>query len=45
MTTSPVKEPRSALERELRAAGYAVLEPTEARAALELDGAELDGLR
>ena len=45
MATPLVKEPRSALEGELRAAGYAVLEPTVAREALELDVTGLDGLR
>jgi hypothetical protein len=45
MATALVKDPRSALEHELRAAGYAVLEPDAARAALELDVAGLDALR
>jgi len=40
-----VKGPRSTLEHELRAAGYAVLEPTAGQGALELDVAALDGLR
>ena len=45
MATALVKDPRTALVPELRAAGYAVLEPAAARAALELDVAALDGLR
>jgi hypothetical protein len=45
MTTALVKDPRAALEHELRAAGYALLEPGAARAALELDVAALEGLR
>jgi len=40
-----VHDPLSVLEHELRAAGYAVLEPAAARVALELDAAGLDGLR
>ena len=40
-----LKDPRSALEDELRSAGYAVLEPAAAHAALELDVPALDGLR
>jgi hypothetical protein len=38
-------DPRAALEHELRSAGYAVLEPAAAHAALALDVAALDGLR
>ena len=45
MATPLAKDPRSALEHELRSAGYAVLEPDVARAALELDVPALDGLR
>jgi hypothetical protein len=45
MATALVKDPRSALQHELRAAGYALLEPGAVRAALELDVAALDGLR
>jgi len=45
MATALVKDPRSALEHELRTAGYAVLGPGAARAALALDVAGLDGLR
>lgn len=45
MGTSFVKDSRSALEHELRAAGYAVLEPAGTHAALELDVAGLDRLR
>ena len=45
MATAPVKNARSALAQELRSAGYAVLEPTAAHAALELDLAALEGLR
>ena len=45
MATVPVMEVRSALAHELRSAGYAVLEPAAARAALELDVAALEGLR
>jgi hypothetical protein len=45
MATVLVKDPCSALEHELRTAGYAVLEPAVAREALELDAAGLDGLR
>ena len=40
-----LKDPRPALERELRSAGYAVLEPAAAQAALALDVTALDGLR
>jgi hypothetical protein len=40
-----MNDPRSALEQELRSAGYAALEPAAARAALELDVAALDALR
>src|SRR6516162_4497216 len=45
MATAPVKNARSALAQELRSAGYAVLEPTAAHAALELDVAAFEGLR
>src|SRR5215472_11027004 len=45
MATAPVKDPRSALAHELRSAGYALLEPAAAHAALELDVAALEGLR
>src|SRR5215468_1172419 len=45
MATAPVKDPRSALAHELGSAGYAVLEPAAAHAALELDVAALEGLR
>jgi hypothetical protein len=45
MAIAPVNDPRAALEHELRTAGYAVLEPTAARVALELDTAALDGSR
>jgi hypothetical protein len=38
-------DPRAALEHELRSAGYAVLEPAAAHAALALDVTALDGLR
>jgi hypothetical protein len=44
VATSLVNDPRAALEHELRAAGYAVLEPAGAHAALELDVAGLDRL-
>jgi hypothetical protein len=44
MAAAPMSNPRSALLHELRSAGYAVLEPAAARAALELD-ARLDDLR
>jgi len=40
-----LKDPRPALEHELRSAGYAVLEPAAVQAALALDVAALDGLR
>ena len=45
MATVPINDPRSALVEELRTTGYAVLKPAAARAALELDVAQLDGLR
>jgi len=45
MATTPLKDLRSALTHELRTSGYAVLEPTAVRAALELDLAALEGLR
>jgi hypothetical protein len=45
MATAPMNEPRSALLRELRTEGYAVLEPASAGAALGLEVAALDGLR
>ena len=45
MATTPLKDLRSALTHELRTSGYAVLEPTAAHAALELDVAALEGLR
>jgi hypothetical protein len=45
MTTAPVKESRLALVHELRADGYAVLEPAAAGAALGLEVAALDGVR
>ena len=45
MATAPVKDPRSALANELRSAGYALLEPAAAHAALELDVAGLESLR
>src|SRR5215468_7655259 len=45
MATAPVKDPRSALAHELRSAGYALLEPAAAHAALELDVAGLESLR
>jgi len=45
MATTPLEDLRSALTHELRTSGYAVLEPTAVRAALELDLAALEGLR
>jgi hypothetical protein len=44
MATALAKDPRSALVHELRSAGFAVLEPTAASAALGLDVAALDAL-
>jgi hypothetical protein len=45
MATTLVKDPCSAPVQELRSAGYALLEPAAAHAALGLDLAALDGLR
>jgi len=45
MATAPRADARSALVSQLRSSGYALLEPMEVRAALELDVAALDRLR